>query len=88
MNSLEVIDIARDAIWVFIKVAAPLMMIALAVGIIISLFQALTQIQEMTLTFVPKILAMVVGMIFLLPFMINTLTDFSQRIYDRIVNIE
>lgn len=88
MNALEVIDIARDGIWVFIKMSAPLMLIALTVGLIISLFQALTQIQEMTLTFVPKILAMFLSLIFLLPFMITTLTDFTHRLHDRIVNIE
>ena len=57
MNEADVIDVAQDAIWVIIKIAGPVMFVALIVGLVISLFQALTQIQEMTLTFVPKIIA-------------------------------
>ena len=88
MNELEVIDIGKDAIWVFIKVAAPLMMIALVIGIAVSLFQALTQIQEMTLTFVPKILATFVALVLLMPFMMTTLSDFATRMQERIISIE
>ena len=57
MSGADVIDVARDAIWVLLIVAGPIMLIALGVGLIVALFQALTQIQEMTLTFVPKIVA-------------------------------
>ena len=56
MTGADVIDVAQDAIWVVIMVAGPIMLIALVVGLIVALFQALTQIQEMTLTFVPKII--------------------------------
>jgi len=87
MDSLEAIEIGRETIIVFLKIAAPLMLISLAVGLIISLFQALTQIQEMTLTFVPKIIVMFITLIFLMPFMLHTLIDFSNELSNRIVTI-
>ena len=60
------------------------MAIALVVGLVVSLFQALTQIQEMTLTFVPKIIVIFLAVLVLLPFMISTLMTFSQGLFDRI----
>jgi flagellar biosynthesis protein FliQ len=87
MDSLEAIEIGRQAIFVFLKIAAPLMLISLAVGLLISLFQALTQIQEMTLTFVPKIIVMFATLIFLMPFILHTLTDFTHEMNARIVTI-
>jgi len=85
MNGLEVLDIARDGVWTLILVAAPLMLLGLGVGLVIALFQALTQIQEMTLVFVPKILAIFVGMIVLLPFMGHTLNAYMMRVVDKII---
>ena len=67
MTGAAILDIARDGILTFLKVAAPLMMVALAVGLVISLLQALTQIQEQTLVYVPKILAVFGMMILTLP---------------------
>ncbi|SLN76824.1 flagellar biosynthesis protein FliQ [Oceanibacterium hippocampi] len=84
MNEADVIDISREAIWVLLKVAGPVMVIALLVGLAISLIQALTQVQEMTLAFVPKILAIFVSIIVLMPFMIATLTAFMEQIAQRI----
>ena len=69
MSGAEVLDVARDAVLTLVLVASPLMLIGLIVGVVISLFQALTQIQEMTLVFVPKILAIFVAMLVALPFM-------------------
>jgi flagellar biosynthetic protein FliQ len=63
MTGPEVLDVARDSITTLVLVASPLMLVGLAVGVAISLFQALTQIQEMTLVFVPKILAIFVAML-------------------------
>jgi flagellar biosynthetic protein FliQ len=63
MTGPEVMDIAREGIWTLVLVAAPVMVVGLVVGVIVALFQALTQIQEMTLVFVPKILAIFVTMI-------------------------
>ena len=87
MNGADVIDVAQDAIWVIIKVAGPIMLIALVVGLIVSLFQALTQIQEMTLTFVPKIVAIFFSLLIFLPYMADTLGAFMQRIAERIVGL-
>lgn len=85
MTGPEVLDVARDAITTLILVAAPIMLVGLAVGVAISLLQALTQIQEMTLAFVPKILAIFVTMLVALPFMAQTLQGQMTRIAARIV---
>ena len=85
MTPNEAIDIGRDAIVVSLKLGGPIMLLALVVGIVISLFQALTQIQEMTLTFVPKIVVIMVSLMLLLPFMLATLTQFTERLVDRII---
>lgn len=87
MSQAEALDIGRESIIVMLKVGGPLMLIALVVGLVISLVQALTQIQEVTLTFVPKILVMVVAMIFLMPFMLATLTGFTQGLFDRMIGL-
>ena len=85
MTGPEVIDIARDAIDTLIVVSAPLMVVGLVVGVVISLLQALTQIQEMTLVFVPKILAMFVALLLALPFMADALNGHMIRIAARII---
>lgn len=87
MNGADVLDIAQEAIWVLIKVSSPVMFVALFVGLSIALFQALTQIQEMTLTFVPKIIAIFISLFVFLPFMGQTLSDFMQMIAERIVTL-
>jgi flagellar biosynthesis protein FliQ len=84
MTGPEVLDVARDAIMTLVLVASPLMLIGLAVGIIISLFQALTQIQEVTLAFVPKILAIFIAMLIALPFMADLLQGHMMRLAARI----
>jgi flagellar biosynthetic protein FliQ len=84
MTGPEVLDVARDAILTLVLVSSPLMLIGLAVGVTISLFQALTQIQEMTLVFVPKILAIFVAMLVALPFMADSLQGLMARIAVRI----
>jgi flagellar biosynthetic protein FliQ len=85
MTALDAIDIAREAIFVALKLGAPVLLLSLAVGLVVSLFQALTQIQETTLTFVPKIVVVGGAMIVLLPFMLTTLTGFTHMLMDRIV---
>jgi flagellar biosynthesis protein FliQ len=87
MGEQEVLEIMRQALWVLTKVSAPLMAVALVVGLAISLVQALTQIQEMTLTFVPKILAMFVAIVLLAPFMLEQLRDFSNEMFDKIMHV-
>ncbi|MEC9405457.1 MAG: flagellar biosynthesis protein FliQ, partial [Pseudomonadota bacterium] len=73
MTAGEVLDLAREGVWTMILVAGPVMVIGLLVGVVIALFQALTQIQEMTLVFVPKILAIFVTILIALPFMSQVL---------------
>jgi flagellar biosynthesis protein FliQ len=85
MTGSEAIGVGQDAIIVMLKLGAPIMLLSLAVGLIISFFQALTQIQEATLTFVPKMLVTLVVTLFLMPFMLGTLSSFTERIMDRIV---
>jgi flagellar biosynthetic protein FliQ len=85
MTGAEVLDVARDAILTLVIVSAPLMLVGLMVGVIISLFQALTQIQEMTLVFVPKILAMFAAMLIALPFMGDILQGYMTRLAARII---
>lgn len=87
MDSLEAMEIARQALIVFFKVSLPLLLISLAVGLVISLFQALTQIQEMTLSFVPKITIVFISLLLLMPFMMHTLSDFNTELHARIVNV-
>src|SRR5438105_6050566 len=84
MSGAEVLDVARDAILTLVLVASPLMLIGLVVGVVISLFQALTQIQEMTLVFVPKILAIFIAMLLALPFMADLLQSHMARLAARI----
>lgn len=87
MNTVEVIAVSRDAIWVLLKVGAPVMFVALVVGLAVSLFQALTQIQEMTLAFVPKIIVIFVAVLMMLPFMMASMTAFMEQIVDKIVSL-
>lgn len=85
MSGAEVLDIAGAGIWTLIIVSLPMMLVGLGVGVIIALFQALTQIQEMTLVFVPKILAIFVTMLITLPFAGATLAAYMDRVVDMII---
>lgn len=87
MNEVVVLELAREALWVILKIAGPIMMSGLAIGLIIALFQALTTIQEMTLTFVPKIVVIFLAIVAFLPFMMTTLIEFGNSLFDRIVAI-
>lgn len=86
MTGLAILDIARDGILTFIKVAGPLMGVALVVGLVVSLLQALTQIQEQTLIYVPKIVAVFATLLLTLPFMGDALGSYMTRIAARIVS--
>jgi len=86
MTGPEVLDVARDAIYTLIVVSAPVMLVGLAVGVVISLLQAVTQIQEMTLAFVPKILAIFISLLIALPFMAERLHMEMLRIAARIAS--
>ena len=88
MNETEIIDVARDAIFVALKIAGGPMLAALVVGIMISIFQALTQIQEQTLTFVPKIFVIFLSVLLMMPFMLGTLETFARSLADRIIALQ
>ncbi len=85
MTGPEVLDVARDGIVTFFKVGMPVMLIALAIGFVISLFQALTQIQEQTLVYVPKIVTTFVGLLLFMPFMSDAMQGYMMRIAARII---
>jgi flagellar biosynthetic protein FliQ len=85
MTEVEVLDIARDAMSTMLMVAMPILLVGLAIGLVISIFQTLTHIQEMTLTFIPKIVAVFGATIILLPWMLRHLTEFTERLMDKIV---
>jgi flagellar biosynthesis protein FliQ len=84
MTGPEVMDVAREAIVTLLIVSSPLMLVGLVVGVVVSLFQALTQIQESTLVFVPKIIAIFVALLVALPFMADALYSNFLRIAARI----
>lgn len=87
MTPTEAIEVGREAVVTMLIVSLPLMLISLGVGLLISLFQALTQLQEQTLTFVPKLVIIFSALIFLAPFMLRHLTTFFEGIADKIIGL-
>ena len=86
MDAVQALDVSREMVMVTLKIGAPVMLIALVVGLAVSLFQALTQIQEMTLSFIPKMIAIFLSLLLLMPFMLSQLTTFTNDIAQRIVH--
>ncbi|MFT4080068.1 flagellar biosynthesis protein FliQ [Rhodomicrobium lacus] len=84
MNQADAMDLVRSAIWAVIMASGPMIGAAMAVGIAISLFQALTQIQEATLTFIPKIVAVFVVAMMTASFIGSVLLGISEQAYSRI----
>ena len=84
MTPQMVVAIGREALMLTVMISGPLLLFALVVGLIISIFQAVRQIQEMTLTFVPKILAVALALLIFLPWMINMATDFTRHMFELI----
>ncbi|UEM04290.1 flagellar biosynthesis protein FliQ [Skermanella rosea] len=87
MNETDVMEVVRESIVVTLKIGGPIMVLTLVVGLVISLFQALTQIQEMTLTFVPKVVLVFGVLLLLMPYMLSTLITFTQQLADRIIGM-
>jgi flagellar biosynthesis protein FliQ len=85
VNANDVLDIARETIIVALKLGAPCMLLALAVGLAVAFFQALTQMQEMTLTFVPKIVVIMIALLIFLPYMLTTLMNFMESLMSRVI---
>lgn len=87
MTDQMIMQIVRDAFYYVVIICGPLLLISLVVGLAISVFQAATTISEQTLTFVPKLLAVFLGTVLLLPFMISTLKTFTIELFNMIVTV-
>ena len=87
MNQADVLEISRLPFIVILKAGGPIMAAGLVVGLIIAVFQTLTSIQEMTLTFVPKIIIIFAAVIVFMPFMMTSVIDFTNTLYDKIVGL-
>ena len=88
MNEITILDIGRDGVWTMVTTVGPILLIGLSVGLTVSLFQTLTHIQEMTLTFIPKIIATFLGLLFLLPYMLTNMREFYLRMMDLVISLE
>jgi len=86
VNEADIVDIARESIIVMLRVGGPLLIVGLVIGVLISLIQTVTQIQEATLAFVPKLVVMSIGLLLMLPFMITSLTTYTEGLFARIVS--
>lgn len=81
MSSSDIITIARQTVWVIVKTSVPLLLVSLVVGLIISLFQTLTSIQEQTLTFVPKLIAILIGIMVMGTWILNEIVAFMNTLW-------
>ncbi|ASF39477.1 MULTISPECIES: flagellar biosynthesis protein FliQ [Halobacillus] len=84
MNDQMVISFAKEGIYTVLMITGPLLILALAVGLLVSIFQATTQIQEQTLAFIPKIVAVMVGLIFFGPWMLTNMVEFAAGIFSNL----
>jgi flagellar biosynthesis protein FliQ len=87
MNDADIAVLLRDGMMVMLKVGGPPLLVALVVGLLVALLQAVTQINEATLAFVPKVLALCAALVLLGPFMMSTLSGYTHLLFDRIVAI-
>ena len=81
MTVEAVLNIASDALWTIIRTAAPLLLLSMVVGVIISIFQTVTSIQKQTLTFVPKIITIFIGLLIFGSFILNNIVNFMERLW-------
>ena len=87
MNAETIMDMGQQAIYTMLLIAAPLLLTALIIGLIVSIFQAATQINEQTLSFIPKLVGIFVVLILLGPWMLTVLTDYLRSVLDNIPNL-
>lgn len=87
MGEQEIGALLREAVAVVLKLSGPPLLAALAVGLVMSLVQAVTQIHEQTVAFVPKMIVVIAAVVLLGPFMLGTLSDFTRLLFDRIVQV-
>lgn len=85
MSDAEIIEMAQQSLMICIQLGAPILLVGLLVGVSVALIQALTQVQEITLVFVPKIMAIFLALFFFLPIMMHTLIAFTQGLAEKIV---
>jgi len=76
-----IVGFGKEAVWVTLLVAGPMLFFGLLVGLIVSIFQAVTQVHEMTLTFIPKILAVMAALVFFFPWMMSVMLNFTERLF-------
>ncbi len=81
MSITAILDVSRQALYIMLLISAPMLIVGLVVGLIISIIQAVTQIHEMTLTFIPKIVAIVFALILFMPWMLNLLVDYVVNLF-------
>lgn len=81
MTEAQVLEVGRQALWVLVQIALPVLIFGMVAGVLVSLFQAVTQIQEVTLTFVPKIAAVVIALVIFGPWMLATLVAFMVQLF-------
>ncbi|AEO49358.1 flagellar biosynthesis protein FliQ [Rhodospirillum rubrum] len=88
MNEGMIMDVARDAILTMLIISAPPLLAGMVIGLIIALFQTLTQIQEMTLVFVPKIVVVFASLLLTLPWMVRQASEFMERLMDIVTTLD
>jgi flagellar biosynthesis protein FliQ len=86
VNANFVIGLGEQVMWIVLKLTGPILAFGLTIGVIVSIFQATTQIQEQTLAFVPKIVAVVIALLIFGPWMLTTLLDFSEQIFGNLMS--
>ncbi len=86
MNGNEILEIGREAVLVMFKISLPFLLITLIVGLAVSIFQTVTQIQEQTLTFIPKLIVIFIALYLLFPFIGSLLSDFTAQMADRMIH--
>jgi len=84
MNMAMVIDITRDALWITMLISGPMLIVGLVIGLVIGIFQAVTQIHEMTITFIPKIIGVGLILLLLLPWMLQKFMDYTYNLFSLI----
>lgn len=85
MDQNQIIDILREGIWVAIKIGGPMLIASMAVGVLVAIFQAATQIHEQTLSFIPKLLLIIVFLLFAGTWMLDTMQDFTRMIFTQMI---
>lgn len=87
MDSDLVVNLGREVLWLSLKLAAPMLLVGLIVGVLFAVFQAVTSVQEQTMTLIPKMLAVLATAVLLLPWILRTLSDFTVRMLERMATI-